>query len=192
MGACRRTSNRQEHKIIRRAEPERDTIFHLRVTACRGRGSHRQDERLAWVASRGQGTSCSSSFVSKVLGANYKRANNFLPVAHKFTMCTDRKQPLNLPVLRMRVWIRHVYCINYQLINYHTVMGKDIVTPVRLERATRSEADTLEEECSRARLGQVERARQTQQQASTPEWSHLLVKSSCLPPWTWAPLFPLQ
>ena len=192
MGACHRTSNRQEHKIIRRAEPERDTIFHLRVTACRGRGSHRQDERLAWVASRGQGTSCSSSFVSKVLGANYKRANNFLPVAHKFTMCTDRKQPLNLPVLRMRVWIRHVYCINYQLINYHTVMGKDIVTPVRLERATRSEADTLEEECSRARLGQVERARQTQQQASTPEWSHLLVKSSCLPPWTWAPLFPLQ
>ena len=192
MGACRRTSNRQEHKIIRCAEPERDTIFHLRVTACRGRGSHRQDERLAWVASRGQGTSCSSSFVSKVLGANYKRANNFLPVAHKFTMCTDRKQPLNLPVLRMRVWIRHVYCINYQLINYHTVMGKDIVTPVRLERATRSEADTLEEECSRARLGQVERARQTQQQASTPEWSHLLVKSSCLPPWTWAPLFPLQ
>ena len=81
--ACRRTSNGQEHKIIRRAEPERDTIFHLHVTACRRRGSHRQDERLAWVASRGQGTSCSSSFVSKVLGANYKRANNFLPVAHK-------------------------------------------------------------------------------------------------------------
>ena len=99
VGACHRTSNGQEHKIIRRAEPERDTIFHLRVTACRGRGSHRQDERLAWVASRGQGTSCSSSFVSKVFGANYKRANNFLPVAHKFTMCTDRKQPLNLPVM---------------------------------------------------------------------------------------------
>ena len=116
VGACHRTSNGQEHKIIRRAEPERDTIFHLRVTACRGRGSHRQDERLAWVASRGQGTSCSSSFVSKVLGANYKRANNFLPVAHKFTMCTDRKQPLNLPVMRMRVWIRHVYCINYDII----------------------------------------------------------------------------
>ena len=84
--ACHRTSNGQEHKIIRRAEPEKDTIFHVRVTACRGRGSHSQDERLAWVASRGQGTSCSSSFVSKVLGANYKRANNFLPVAHKFTM----------------------------------------------------------------------------------------------------------
>ena len=55
-------------------------------------------------------------------------------------------------------------------------MGKDIDTPVRLDRATRSEADTLEEECSRARLGQVERARQTQQQASTPEWSHLQIK----------------
>ena len=94
VGACHCTSNGQEHKIIRRAEPKRDTIFHLRVTACRGRGSHCQDERLAWVASREQGTSCSSSFVSKVLGANYNRANNFLPVAHKFTMCTDRKQPL--------------------------------------------------------------------------------------------------
>ena len=115
MGACYRTSNGQEHKIIRCAEPERDTIFHLRVTACRGRSSHRQDERLAWVASRGQGTSCSSSFVSKVLGANYKRANNFLPVAHKFTMW---KQPLNLPVMRMRVWVRHVYC------NYDIGMGK--------------------------------------------------------------------
>ena len=115
VGACRRTSNRQEHKITQRAGPEQDTIFHLHVTACRGRGSHRQDERLAWVASRGQGTSCSSSFVSKVLGANYKRANNFLPVAHKFTMCTDKKQPLNLPVMRMRVWIRHVYCINYDI-----------------------------------------------------------------------------
>ena len=103
VGACRRTSNRQEHKIIQRAGPEQDTIFHLHVTACRRRGSHRQDDRLAWVASRGQGTSCSSSFVSKVLGGNYKRANNFLPVAQKFTMCNDRKQPLNLPVMRMRV-----------------------------------------------------------------------------------------
>ena len=102
-GTCRRTSNGQEHKIIRRAGPEQDTIFHLHVTACRRRGSHRQDQRLAWVASQGQGTSCSSSFVSKVLGANCKTANNFLPVAQKFTMCTDRKQPLNLPVMRMRV-----------------------------------------------------------------------------------------
>ena len=30
----------------------------------------------------------------------------------QITMCTGRKQPLNLPVMRMRVWIRHVYC-NY-------------------------------------------------------------------------------
>ena len=103
MGACHRTSNRQEHKIIQRAGPEQDTIFHLHVTACRRRGSHGHDERLAWVASRGQGTLCSSSFVAKVLGANYKTANNFLPVAQKFTVCTDRKQPLNLPVVRMRV-----------------------------------------------------------------------------------------
>ena len=71
VGACHCTSNRHEHKIIQRAGPEQDTIFHLQVTACRGRGSHGHDERFAWVASRGQRTSCSSSFVSKVLGANY-------------------------------------------------------------------------------------------------------------------------
>ena len=35
MSACHRTSDRQEHKIICRAGPERDMIFHLRVTACR-------------------------------------------------------------------------------------------------------------------------------------------------------------
>ena len=35
MSACHCTSDRQEHKIIWRAGPERDMIFHLRVTACR-------------------------------------------------------------------------------------------------------------------------------------------------------------
>ena len=35
MSACHRTSDRQEHKIIWRAGPERDMIFQLRVTACR-------------------------------------------------------------------------------------------------------------------------------------------------------------
>ena len=91
VGACLLTIDGQEHKIIWLAGPEREMIFHLRVTACREQGSHCRDERLAWVASRWQGTSCSSSFVSKVLGANYKRANNFHPVADKFAMCTDRK-----------------------------------------------------------------------------------------------------
>ena len=101
MSACHRTSDRQEDKIIWRAGPERDMIFHLRVrvTACRElgtiesidlaesmQGSHCRDERLAWVASRWQGTSCSSSVVSKVLGANCKRADNFHPVANKFAM----------------------------------------------------------------------------------------------------------
>ena len=86
VGACHRTNDGQEHKIIWRAGPERDRIFHLRVTACREQGSHCCDERLAWVASRWQGTSCSCSFVSKVLGANCKRANNFHPVADKFTI----------------------------------------------------------------------------------------------------------
>ena len=108
MGAYLRTINGQVHKIIWLAGPERDMIFYLRtyvyvsqraeskaatvrVTVCREQGSHCRDERLAWVASRWQGTSCSRSFISKVLGANYKRSNNFHPVADKFTMFTDRK-----------------------------------------------------------------------------------------------------
>ena len=41
--------------IICPAGPERDTIFHLRVTVCREQGSHCRDERLAWVASQWQG-----------------------------------------------------------------------------------------------------------------------------------------
>ena len=60
---------------------DQNKIFYLRVTACREQGSHCQDERLAWVASWGQWTSYSNSYVSKVLGANYNRANNFHPVA---------------------------------------------------------------------------------------------------------------
>ena len=93
MDACHHINDGQEHKIIRRAGPEQDTIFYLRVTACREQGSHCQDERLAWVASQGQWTSYSNSFVSKVLGANYNGANNFHPVADKWinSPCTDRK-----------------------------------------------------------------------------------------------------
>ena len=56
---------------------------------------------------RWQGTSCFSSFVSKVLGANYNRANNFYPVADKFAMCTGQEvtfEPTR-PVMRMPVWI---------------------------------------------------------------------------------------
>ena len=37
------TSDGQEHKIIWRAGPERDTIFHVHVTACREQGSHCHD-----------------------------------------------------------------------------------------------------------------------------------------------------
>ena len=43
VGAYHRTSNGQKHKIIWCAGLERDTIFHLRVTACREQGSHCQD-----------------------------------------------------------------------------------------------------------------------------------------------------
>ena len=89
VGAYHRTSDGQEHKVIWRAGLERDTIFQL---TCHSVQRARQLlSGLAWVASRWQGTSCSSSFVSKVLGASYKRANNFHPVADKFAMCTDRK-----------------------------------------------------------------------------------------------------
>ena len=52
VGACHCTSDGQEHKIIWRAGPERERIFHLRVTACIEQGSHCRHERLAWVASR--------------------------------------------------------------------------------------------------------------------------------------------
>ena len=47
VGACHCTSDGQEHKIIWRAGPERERIFHLRVTACREQGSHCCHERLA-------------------------------------------------------------------------------------------------------------------------------------------------
>ena len=70
--AYHRTSDGQEHKIIWRAGRER---FFTYVAQC-------AESKARW-----QGTSCSSSFVSKVLGANWKRANIFHPV------------------LRMRVWI---------------------------------------------------------------------------------------
>ena len=40
VGFCYRTNDGQEHKISWFAGPERDTIFHLRVTACREQGSH--------------------------------------------------------------------------------------------------------------------------------------------------------
>ena len=59
VGTCHRTIDGQEH-IVWLAGPEQDTIFHLRVTAYREQGSHCHDERLAWVASWGQGTLCSN------------------------------------------------------------------------------------------------------------------------------------
>ena len=43
VGAYHRTSDEQEHKIIGRAGLERDTIFHLRVTACREQDNHCHD-----------------------------------------------------------------------------------------------------------------------------------------------------
>ena len=90
VGAYHRTSDGQEHKIIGRAGLERDMIFDLYMCHSVQR-ARQQLSQLTWVASRWQGTSCSSSLVSKVLGANYYRANNFHPVADNFATCTDRK-----------------------------------------------------------------------------------------------------
>ena len=108
----------------------------MALTACRQRGSHSHDKRLAWVPPRGQETSCSSSFVAKFLGAKYKRANNFLHLArlaiNEFAMCTDRKQPLNLPVLRMRVGISLYYRIGKAWIVLS--MGKGRQDNVQLQR----------------------------------------------------------
>ena len=74
VGACHRTSDRQEHKIIWRAGPEQDTIFHLCVTACREQGSHCHNERLAWVASRGQGVFVLQLICLKSLGSEVQKS----------------------------------------------------------------------------------------------------------------------
>ena len=51
MRACHHTSNRQEHKIIWRAGPERDVIFHLPVTACRERARQSLSRRAISLGS---------------------------------------------------------------------------------------------------------------------------------------------
>ena len=89
VGAYHRTNDGKEHKIIWCAGLRTRHDFSL---MCHSVQRARQPlSHLAWVASWWQGTSCSSSFFSKVWGANWKRANNFYPVADKFTMRTDRK-----------------------------------------------------------------------------------------------------
>ena len=49
--ACHRTNDGQEHKIIWRAGPEQDTIFYLRVTACREQGSQPLSKRVISLGS---------------------------------------------------------------------------------------------------------------------------------------------
>ena len=50
---------------------------------------------------------------------------------------------MNLPVMRMRVWIDTCTVLMNTLINYHKSCERILILPVRLERATRSEADAL-------------------------------------------------
>ena len=113
-----RRARTQDYLACWSSGPERYTIFHLPVTACREQSSHCLDERLAGVASRWQGTSCSSSFVSKVLGANCKRANNFNLVADKFARQELTFEPISM---RMHVWITiHYHDRQVLLHNYKT------------------------------------------------------------------------
>ena len=87
-------------------------------------------------------------------------------------MCTDRKQPLNLPVMRMRVWIDRRQRINHgRLVLYFTDLiiyyhikeshAKDIEIDKHMlqqdwrEPCTQSEVDTLAKRSTQARLGQV-------------------------------------
>ena len=87
-------SDGQEHKIIWILD-QNENKFSLKCLSVQGARQPLSPRAISlgsftvWL----QGTSCSSSFVSKVLGANYNmyRANNFYPVADKFAMCTDRK-----------------------------------------------------------------------------------------------------
>ena len=91
VGACHCTSYGQEHKFIWRAGPERDMIFHLRVEACREQGSHCCDERLAWVASRWQGTFAPAHSSRKSWERTTRELTTFILWLIKFAMCTDRK-----------------------------------------------------------------------------------------------------
>ena len=141
VGACHRTSNEQEHKIIHRAEPERYD-FSLTCHSVQGARQPSSGRAISLGSFTGAGDFVLQLIRLESLGSELQESKQLSSCG---SMCTDRKQPLNLPVMRMRVWIRHVYCINSDIGIYHTVMGKDIDTPVRLERATRSEADTLEE-----------------------------------------------
>ena len=94
VSTCHRTSDGQEHKIIWCPGPERDKIFHLRVTAYKSK-----------AATGGQCAPAHSSRKSCERTARDRRANNFHLVTDKFAMSTDRKYPLNRPVMRIRMWM---------------------------------------------------------------------------------------
>ena len=91
MGTCHCTSDEQEHKIIWRAGPEREWIFHLRVTACREQGSHCRHKRLAWVASRYGGRGLRAPAHSTRKRTTTELYNNIHSVADKFAMCTGQE-----------------------------------------------------------------------------------------------------
>ena len=75
------------------------------------RGSHRHNERLAWVTSRGQGTACSISFVSKSL----KRTTRELTTS--FLASLYRKVKLSNTVMHMCVAnVTHLWTLDLHYI----------------------------------------------------------------------------
>ena len=94
MGACHCTSDGQQHKNYLACWTRTRTDFSLMCHSVQGARQPLSSRAISLgsFTVRWQGTSCSSSFVSKVLGANYNRANNFHPVADKFAMCTNGGQ----------------------------------------------------------------------------------------------------
>ena len=94
MHASQGTSDGQDHERIQRAAQERDMSGHLLFTESRWRGSLIHGERLAGIAAQGPKTVFSSSLITKVFAANYKKVNEFLHWLIKFAMCTGRKKRL--------------------------------------------------------------------------------------------------
>ena len=77
MHAWQGTNDRQGHKRIQCAGQEGDTSGHLPFRASRWRVSLIRGERLAWVTAQGPRTVLSSSVITKVVAANYKKVNEF-------------------------------------------------------------------------------------------------------------------
>ena len=83
MGACHRTSDRQEHKTIWRAGPERTRHdFSLTCHSVQRARQPLSQRTISLGSFTGAGDFVLQLIRLKVLAANYKRAENFVLVAH--------------------------------------------------------------------------------------------------------------